>query len=211
MSIFEFKKNIHLVRILNVKAVNIDELIAGLEKIPANSVYYHTHRFLKQHQSVSPEPPNDFAYWIEKALNMKKLSEIVASVNILEFGKLSELKRKYIEVIKENTTTYERQKKCAANEEFVFMGCNTFIVSTGQKAENLSEFYEKIKFIESNSIYFHIFESRLRLDSNINDFQSWMLENKYGKIAEEMGKWDPYNMTVENLRNKILNLIRKHI
>lgn len=211
MSIFEFKKNIHLVRILNVKAVNIRELIAGLEKIPSNSVYYHTHRFLKQHQSISPEPPNDFAYWIEKALNMKKLSEIVASVNILDFGKLSELKRKYIEVIEENTTTYDREKKCAANEEFVFMGCNTFIISTGEKAENLFEFYEKIKFIESNSIYFHIFESRLRLDSNINDFQAWMLENKYGEIAEEMGKWDPYNMTVENLRNKILNLIRKHI
>ncbi|MGC8728791.1 MAG: DUF5752 family protein [Elusimicrobiales bacterium] len=211
MSTFEFKKNIHLVKILNLKATNINELIEGFKKIPLNSVYYHTHRFLKQHQSISPEPPNDFAYWIEKALNMKKLSEIVASVNIVEFNKLWELKNKYIEVIKKNTIPYERKKKCNKNEEFVFMGCKTFIIPTGDTASNLPEFYEKLKIIESSSIYFHIFESRLRIDSQINDFQLWLNENSYSAVAEEIGKIDPYNMTVENLRRKILNITEKYL
>lgn len=211
MSKFEFKKSIHLVKILNLKARNINELLEGLEKIPLNSVYYHTHRFLKQHQTVSPEPPNDFAYWIEKALNMKKLSEIVASVNIVEFNKLIELKNKYIEVIKKNTKPYERNKKCEKNEEFIFMGCKTFIIPTGDEASNLLEFYEKIKSVESNSIYFHVFESRLRTDSPINDFQVWLIENSYKAAADEIGKIDPYNMTVENLRRKILNIIEKYL
>lgn len=211
MSKFEFKKSIHLVKILNLKATNINELLEGLEKIPLNSVYYHTHRFLKQHQTVFPEPPNDFAYWIEKALNMKKLSEIVASVNIVEFNKLIELKNKYIEVIKKNTKPYERNKKCEKNEEFIFMGCKTFIIPTGDEASNLLEFYEKIKSVESNSIYFHVFESRLRTDSPINDFQVWLIENSYKAAADEIGKIDPYNMTVENLRRKILNVIEKYL
>lgn len=211
MSKFEFKKSIHLVKILNLKARNINELLEGLEKIPLNSVYYHTHRFLKLHQTVSPEPPNDFAYWIEKALNMKKLSEIVASVNIVEFNKLIELKNKYIEVIKKNTKPYERNKKCEKNEEFIFMGCKTFIIPTGDEASNLLEFYEKIKSVESNSIYFHVFESRLRTDSPINDFQVWLIENSYKAAADEIGKIDPYNMTVENLRRKILNIIEKYL
>ncbi|MFC1667306.1 DUF5752 family protein, partial [Candidatus Omnitrophota bacterium] len=72
---FKFYTRLHLKVLTGLKASNIKELLRLIKKVSDASIYYHTHHFLQQHQYLSPEPPNDFAYWITSALNEETLGE----------------------------------------------------------------------------------------------------------------------------------------
>jgi len=206
MSVFEFKTEIHLVKLLGLKAKNVKELYETLKSAPLSSVYYHTHRFLKQHHFLSPEPPNDFAYWIKNTLNVKNLAETMASVDTVKFSRLEELRYELCHLMAEWLNQEFPVNDCSKGEEFHFMSCQTFVLPTGYRARNLEEFIEKIKIVDINSIYFHIFEAKLRLKKEQNDFQTWLEEIGEKKLAEKLSNLDPYNMTLENLRKKILEI-----
>ncbi|HTR80235.1 MAG TPA: DUF5752 family protein, partial [Bacteroidota bacterium] len=69
MEAFHFFSKLDQTILLGKKASNLTELLDGLRTVPGSSIYYHTHRFLQQHNYLSPEPPNDFAYWVTGVLN----------------------------------------------------------------------------------------------------------------------------------------------
>ncbi|MBP7795831.1 MAG: hypothetical protein KA059_03525 [Elusimicrobiales bacterium] len=207
MSEFDFKTEMHLIKLLGIKARNIEELYENIRIVPLSSIYYHTHRFLKQHHFLSPEPPNDFAYWIKNALNIKKLAEAVSSIDTVSFDGLKELRNAILATIYNYLKNVKTINNCERGEEFYFMSCQTFVFSTGKKANNINEFYEIMKDIDINSIYFHIFESRLRLKKKENDFQNWFNEIGEARIAMKLSNFDPYTMTLDNLRKKILSII----
>ncbi|NLG95553.1 MAG: hypothetical protein GX487_09455, partial [Acetomicrobium flavidum] len=94
---FRFCTESHLVKMLAIKAKNPIQLLEGIKKVPSASIYYHTHRFLQQHYYVSPEPPNDFAYWISNVLGLRELGESIASVEIVNFSSLDDIRKEYIE------------------------------------------------------------------------------------------------------------------
>jgi hypothetical protein len=60
---FRFNTKVDQTILLGKKARNIQELYSGIRTTPDASIYFHTHKFLQQHHYLSPEPPNDFAYW----------------------------------------------------------------------------------------------------------------------------------------------------
>jgi hypothetical protein len=63
-----------------------------------------------------------------------------------------------------------------------------------------------------DSIYFHIFEARLRLQKGTNDFSIWMADSLGEKeLAEKIANIDPYIYTIENLRSKIIEYIEPYI
>jgi hypothetical protein len=63
-----------------------------------------------------------------------------------------------------------------------------------------------------DSLYFHIFEAKLRLQRGANDFSLW-LEDCLGEkeLAEQITRLDPYNYTMENLREIIIQLCEKKL
>ncbi|GAB4032907.1 MAG: hypothetical protein Fur0012_11980 [Elusimicrobiota bacterium] len=207
MAEFEFKTEIHLVKLLGLRARNLRELYEILKTVPLSCVYYHTHRFLKQHHFLSPEPPNDFAYWIKNKLNIKDLAEAMASVDTVKFSKLEDLRNELCLKIEDWLKLNLPVNNCPEEEAFHFMSCQTFVLPTGERAGNLMEFIEKIKNVDINSIYFHIFEARLRLKKEQNDFQAWLSEIGEREVAKKLLNLDPYNMTLENLRKKIIRII----
>lgn len=62
MESFRFYTKSNLTELTGLKAVNLTELLELIRAMPGSCIYHHTHRFLIQHQYLSPEPPNDFAY-----------------------------------------------------------------------------------------------------------------------------------------------------
>jgi len=207
MTEFEFKTEMHLIKLLGLKARNVEELYENIRIVPLSSIYYHTHRFLKQHHFLSPEPPNDFAYWIKNALNIKKLAESISSIDTIDFDELKELRIAILSVLSNYLKNVKTITNCERGDEFYFMSCQTFVFSTGKKANNVKEFYDILKEIDINSIYFHVFEARLRLKNKGNDFQNWFNEIGETKIATKLSNFDPYSMTLDNLRKKMLRII----
>ncbi len=205
---FHFYTESHLVRLLGLKAKNTLELLEGMKKVPASSIYYHTHRFLQQHHYLSPEPPNDFAYWLTNILNLKQLGEAFASVDTVDFRNMEELRAEFIGILE--SYPVKNVVDCPKGHEFHFMACQTFILPVQYIAHNLHEFADILRRISVSSLYFHIFESRMRLERDENDFQAWFRSIGKNELAQSLSKLDPYTITLESLRGQILEMVMKH-
>ena len=207
---FHFYTQMHLIELLRIKAKNPVEILEGLKKVPTSSIYYHTHRFLQQHHYLSPEPPNDFAYWITEVLGLEELGESLAGVDTVSFKNLEELRAEYIKILTNYISKGKHIIDCEDGEEFYFMGCKTFVLPTPYFAHNLKEFIEILNKISINSLYFHMFEARMRLKRDENDFANWFRNMGEKKLAKDLLRLDPYNVTLEGLREDIINLVREY-
>ena len=87
-----------------------------------------------------------------------------------------------------------------------------FSLPTSYKASDLQEFLEALRKISIHSLYYHIFEGRLRTPVGDNDFSHW-LEKNLGEteLAKKLEKLDPYSHTMEGLRARIISLIEKKL
>ena len=210
MNPFYFWTRVHLIKLLGLRTKNPIELLEGIKNVPLSSIYYHTHRFLQQHHYLTPEPPNDFAYWLTDILNLEKLGEAIASVNVIDFKKLKDLRSAFIKILTDYLAQEKRMIDCPEGEEFHFMSCMTAILPTPYVASNLTEFVEILGKISINSLYFHIFEAPMRLEKGENDFSAWLGGIGEKELAQKISSLDPYTITLEGLRQKIIRMVKQY-
>ena len=72
------------------------------------------------------------------------------------------------------------------------------------------EFRDILEKITIASLYFHIFDAKLRLENNENDFSRWFRDLGKPALADEVMRLDPYTQTLEGLRRRLLHLVAKH-
>ncbi|MCF7874053.1 MAG: DUF5752 family protein [Candidatus Omnitrophica bacterium] len=210
MDPFIFRTRINQIELLGKKAKNLKQLVENIKTVPSSSIYHHTHRFLEQHIYFSPEHPNDFSYWITTALGLKRLGEIIASVEIFQFKDIESLRNKFIKIIETYLKGTSSLRNCILGEEFSFMSSKMFILNTPFKAHNLEEFISCLRQITIHSFYFHMFEARMRLQKDENDFSRWFKDNGFKRLADQIAFLDPYTHTLEGLRKKIISLATKY-
>ena len=207
---FRFYTRYMLSELTGEQAGDLESFLSLVRSVPDSAIYHHTHRFLQQHQYLSPEPPNDFAYWVAEALGEDDLAERLASIDTVSFTNIAGLRDEIASTIGKylEEDPDSRTRRCHDGEEFTFVKAISFIMPTDHVATTLEEFVGILKHITIESIYFHIFEARLRLERGQNDFSFW-LETSLGEneIAEKISKLDPYTYTMENLRNTIAGII----
>ncbi len=209
---FIFYTRLHLAELTGLKATTLSELLELIKTVSGASIYYHTHRFLQQHQYLSPEPPNDFAYWVTHMLGETELGERLASIDIIQFSSVRSLREQIIFVIEDYLKIYPSSQNKFVNRgaELHFIKSVSFIFPTGRTAENLEEMVSILKQATIDSIYYHIFESRLRLERGENDLSRWIEHTIGDKIlADKISRLDPYTFTLEDLRTKIITLIEQ--
>lgn len=207
---FRFYTRLHLSELTGLRASNISQLLGLIKKVPGSSIYHHTHRFLQQHQYLSPEPPNDFAYWLSNILGEAELGEELASIDTIQYSAIAKLRSKIAETIEKYliTNPLAKLKFAKSGEEFHFVKTISFIIPTNYVVSDLKEFAEILKKITIDSIYFHIFEARLRLEKEDNDFANWIDTSVGDKgLAERISGLDPYTITLEDLRKKLIQII----
>ncbi len=208
---FKFCKSAELVLLSGKRASTLKELLDGLKTLPDSVVYYHTHRFLIQHEYISPEPPNDFAYWTTNVLLERILGEKLAAIDIINYPTISDLKNGIIRIIENNMETYG-DRIAPEGMEFNFMRVKTVIIETGFEARNLKELYTAIKEVPIRSIYFHIAQARLLFSKRENDFSLWLREELHeDELANDISKLDPYTWTLERLRNRLVKMLEERL
>jgi hypothetical protein len=164
--LFRFHTRLNLTELTGLRASILPQLLELIKKVPGSCIYHHTHRFLQLHQYLSPEPPNDFAYWVTQVLGEDELGERLASIDTVQFSTIRSLREQLIQTIE----TYLKEKPLSKlrfaieGEEFHFIKSISFIIPTAYVAHNLEEFVGILEKITIDSIYFHVFEARLRLE-----------------------------------------------
>lgn len=209
---FKFCTRLHLSELTGLRATTLGQLLALIKEVPGSCIYHHTHRFLQQHQFLSPEPPNDFAYWVTDILREDELGERLVSIDTIQYSTIRDLREKIASTVENylKDSPLAKLKFARSGEEFHFIKSVSFILPTNYIAYDLEEFAEVLKKITIDSIYFHIFEARLRLEKPTNDFAFWV-ENSLGdeKLANNISSFDPYTSTLEDLRKTIIRIIER--
>jgi len=134
------------------------------------------------------------------------------SIDTCQFKSIRSLREKIISTIKEYLEEQKGKslREVPEGQEFHFIRTISFILTTGYQAWDLLEFIEILNKISIHSIYFHVFESRIRLEKGINDFSNWISTNLgYDDLAEEIAGLDPYTYTMEGLRKELIDIIKR--
>lgn len=90
------------------------------------------------------------------------------------------------------------------------MASRTYVLPTPHVAHNLAEFTGILGQVSVNSLYFHVFDAKLRLERGENDFSAWFRGLGKTELAEKSRRLDPYSHTLEGLRRVIIALVEKH-
>ncbi|MDD5439243.1 MAG: DUF5752 family protein [Candidatus Omnitrophica bacterium] len=208
---FYFCTRLNLSELLGVRARNLTDLINMIKAVPDSSIFYHTHMFLEQKQDIIPEHTNEFAYWVSHVLGEHVLGEELASIDLVEFKSIRAIREKLIMVLEHNLFDRTDSLRVAARGmEFEFMKSHSFILPTKYSANSLFDFIRALKEVSVNTLYFHFFESRLRLEKGINDFSCWIdMSLGFAELAEKVASIDPYTHTLEGLRHSLVRTLEK--
>lgn len=211
---FQFFTRLQLSELTGLRASSLSQLLDGVKKVPPASIYYHTHAFFQEYQYMRRDTPNDFAYWVSNILGEVELGEQLSGIDIMRYSKIRELQAAIAQVIEEylNSNQFAKLKFARTNEEFHFIKSVSFVFPTTFTAYNLKDMLEILKKITIDSIYFHVFEARLRLERPSNDFSAW-IEDSIGdkELAHNISSLDPYMRTLEDLRRTIIRIIERKI
>ncbi len=211
---FRVYTRMNLAELTGLSASSVKDLLGLIKSVPGSCIYHHTHRFLQQHQHLSPEPPNDFAYWIANSLGDSELGERLASIDIIQYSTIRALRTEIAATIERHLARdpLAQERIARAGEEFHFIKSVSFILPTEHVANDLREFADILKKITIDSIYYHVFEARLRLERATNDFSLW-IESSLGEqaLAREITRLDPYTRTLDNLRMTLIHIVERRI
>ncbi|MDO9530340.1 MAG: DUF5752 family protein, partial [Syntrophales bacterium] len=75
----------------------------------------------------------------------------------------------------------------------------------------LREFQDQIGRVTVYSLYFHMFEAPLRLKKEESDFVAWFKGIGEVELAKKMARLDPYTMTLEVLRKRVIKLVGDYV
>lgn len=205
---FQFRTRLTLTKLTDLRAADLAQLTDHLRRVPLSVVFHHTHHFLVQHQYLSPEPPNDFAFWVTNVLQEDRLGEQLAAIDTVRFTSLRELRDQILAVIDDYLQTSRTLRTAPAGEEFHFMDAVSFVLPTPYQARGLAEFAAALTAVGDASIAYHLFEARLRVGADDNDFSRW-LAGTLGEteLADVIRRLDPYTYTLSGLRQRCLMLV----
>jgi len=201
---FQFYTGRRLVALTGRRARTLPQMVEHLRQVSGSSVFFHTHERLLTHHFRTVGFRNDFAHWTSTALQEETVAEKLSAVDILDYTSLDDLRGALIRAVESSPELFsERPRVCPPGDEFHFCTVKSFIMPTGMTAATLAEFADVLQRCTNSSIFFHLFEARLRLGQTTNDFSLWLTDRGERTLADEIGALDPYSMSLEELRQRI--------
>ncbi len=206
---FKFRTRLTLAEVTGRRAFSVPELLEGLRQADDETIYHHTHRFIKQFHHLVPEGANDFAYWVTNTVQADRLGEELTAIDIVRYNSLADIRKAFVETIERHLAESPGpQRVVAPGREFHFMRAVRFSLPTPCAADDYRSFIECLRNVNPSSLYLHVFEARLRPPYGTDDFSHWF-RKEFGdeKIGREISRLDPYSYTLEGLRRRIIRII----
>lgn len=206
---FVFFTELRLAVMTGVAARTLQELRQGLASVPGSSVFYHTHQaYLSQHFQ-KPVYYNDFARWVADALREHALAEQVAALDLLSFTRVRQLREAMLALIDARLAESGSLPAAPPGGQFYFCRSRSFILPSGLVAGTVPDLFSALERASNASLYYHLFEARLRLGRPTNNFSDWLSRKGRPDLAAEIDALDPYVRTLDELKADIADIGRK--
>ena len=209
---FYFHTERRLVELTGERARNLTELLYVLRFIDGAAIFYHTHHSFLDHHIISPDFRSDFAVWVRDEIRDQMLAEKLGGIDPLDYTTIRQIRETLLEILEAHIEEYGDRRQARPGNEFFFSRSKSFVMPTGRVARNLVEFCDHLKEITLRSLFYHFFEARLRHERRTNDFSIWLSDSLRNEaLAEKIAKIDPYVLTLEQLRQKMVKLVEVDI
>ncbi|OPY67655.1 MAG: hypothetical protein A4E57_02181 [Syntrophorhabdaceae bacterium PtaU1.Bin034] len=207
---FDFQQAISIRKSTGVKAGNLRELRDFIAVTSERSIFHHTYEyFLKGHVL---EYTNDFAQWAGQSLEATTLAEHLSNIDPYSFRSISEVREELLRVIDQYLRNFPEPREAVPGDEFFFNESVALVFLEGVRARNLAEFLMALKYVDPGCIYFHFYEARSRMSSEIDDFSRWFEEGLGKKeLAQRVRAIDPFMHTMEGIRQIIVALVEQEL
>jgi hypothetical protein len=205
---FHFMVCWELREMLGRRAADVQELLDGLEEVPVDSIYFHTHSYFLRHSTVAGPYPNDFANWAAIQVRDRVLGERLAVIDPLEVGDLEALRGELISILDDHLSHVGSVPRVVFGELFYFMQSRVLAVPAGVRARSLTEFRQALEAIDASAVYYHLFEASARKGPRRrSDFVNW-IEDSVGlpELAARIQLINPYARTLEATRRLLVSL-----
>lgn len=213
MKSFKFYDSIMLVSPTGQKASNLKEFLHIIEESADNVIFHHLYQSHLKYYSNVGEFPNDFANWVAYELGDIALAEKLANFNPYNFKTVDDDKNRIIEILEEHLWDLPVIPWVIPGSEFYFCSATTILMPLNIKASNLAELRRSLDMIPNSSLYFHFYEERKRnKEKEHDDFSYWIEQNcKLPDLVREIRDIDFYFFSLEETRNKLIELIEKYL
>ena len=209
-NVFRFYECFALTTLTGRRAANIVEFVEILKSASPEAIFHHMHQYFLKPHAVMPEFPNDFAVWVSESLSEPLLAEALANINPFEFSNIEDLRAEILRIIANSIRSTPSPRPVLPGSEFMFNEGITIVIPTDIEAVQIHDFVQKLKAVDYSSIYFHFYESRLRLGRPTDDFSEFLATSlDRPGVAARIKSLDPYMYSTEVLRDKIVKLVEE--
>jgi hypothetical protein len=194
---FEFKQCVSIVKSTGRKARNLRELRNVIAKIGEESIFHHVYQyFLKGHML---EYTNDFAEWAGETLEERALAERMSCIDPYTLKSVSSVRSELLREIDGFLSDFPEPRDVVEGNEFYFNETVNLVFPVGD--------------IDAGSIYYHFYDSRVRLGEGVmDDFTMWIEHTLFRReIADKIRAIDPFMHSTENIREHIKAIIEEHV
>lgn len=202
---FAFCGCVELRQMLGLRADDEKELADLLDEVPIESIYYHTHSCLLRTPFMVGLHPNDFATWVAVQVRDRVLGERLAVIDPFYLEGLEPLREEILSIIDDHLSRMSVVPRVVFGEPFYFKQCRVVEVLTGLEAWTLREFRNMLADVDVSVIYFHLFNTRMRLNRGEGDFSIWLREHlEIPELADTVRAINPYLGSLERIRSRLL-------
>jgi len=203
---FHFMGCWELREMLGRRAFDERELVDGIEEVPLESIYMHTHAHFLRHKYIAGPYPNDFATWAAIQVRDRVLGEKLAVIDPFEFVDLNAVRAELIGLIDDHLRSMQTIPRVVFGEPFEFMQSRTLEVPTGIKVRSLAEFRDALAgSVDISVIYYHVIAARRHKGRRQGDFAAWVgHELREEVLATQIERLSPYGLSLEGIRGRLV-------
>lgn len=209
---FHFNEFLIIRKPTGEQAVSLRELLNLIRVTHDDVIYHHMYRGYMRYEPQMWDYPNDFARWASNGLESNVLAERLANINPFEYREIDDIRGRLVDVIEEYLWDAHYVPPVRDGFEFHFERSTGIILPTNMLATSLPQFLEALAKSGLSVIYYHFFESRIRLGENRDDFSTWIdLNFDMPGLVSSIRKIDFYLYSLEDLRNKLAKMVKSYL
>jgi hypothetical protein len=197
---------------IGTKVVNLRELLQALRDVSDSVIYYHLVQSRLAVSQPAVEFPNDFALWAATALQDMALAEKLSSFDPLDYENLGQVRQAMVDIIEEYLWDLPFVPWARSGFEFHFCEASTVVIRSVISANSLQDFCQALNKVGLDSMYYHFFEARWRLETPMDDFSYWIETNfDFPELVAAIRDMDIYFYNLGEIRARLLSLIHQHL
>jgi hypothetical protein len=208
---FRFRDAVRLNCPTGVSVATLREFRDIVEDVDPGVLHHHLREVPLRFTFTFWDYPNDFAIWAASALENRALAERLAVLDAFHERDLEVLRERVLDAIEVTLGEEGSTFPVAPGQEFHFSSSVAVELALGVEASNLPELIARLREVPATSLYYHLFEGRLRTPLGWDDISLWLLESGHPAAAERLRDLDIYMASLESCRRVAIELLSRDL